>query len=62
MKTLTLIWFGPVHLEMLQQGNNSPLKFQATVDYGLVTEHGKFEMLCFNSGRQKQIVPWLIYM
>ncbi|KAB5557166.1 hypothetical protein DKX38_008075 [Salix brachista] len=39
-----LIWL--VLLKMLlQQGKNSPMKFEATVNTSLDTEHGKFEML-----------------
>ncbi|KAJ6681690.1 hypothetical protein OIU74_020043 [Salix koriyanagi] len=39
-----LIWLVLLKM-MLQQGKNSPMKFEATVNTSLDTEHGKFEML-----------------
>ncbi|KAJ6930583.1 hypothetical protein NC652_014192 [Populus alba x Populus x berolinensis] len=39
-----MIWLVLLKI-LLQQGKNSPLKFEATVNTGLDAEHGKFEML-----------------
>jgi len=56
-----LIWLVLLKI-LLQQGKNSPLKFEATVNTSLDTEHGKFEMLSVSvpCARNKLFSGWCI--